>query len=130
MISARFNGATLGRFVRAAFAAGATSEQHRFAREHGARLGPAAGPYGRLVFVYREEGWRTFRWLIDANGEVVDFVSLQRRGVYRQAALSNAGGAGPSDVAPSGRAPRASGPEPAPVAPSTHTRSRPLRLAS
>ena len=34
--------------------------------------------FGSSVFVYRDEGWRTCRWLVDPEGGVVDFVSLHR----------------------------------------------------
>jgi hypothetical protein len=65
-------------FQRDSEAEGPTEQQQRFAGEHGAILGGRAAMFGRPVFVYRDEGWRTCRWLVDAGGEVVDFVSLHR----------------------------------------------------
>ncbi len=55
-----------------------TERQQRFARERGGILGARAEICGGSVFVYRDEGWRTCRWLVDPSGEIVDFVSLHR----------------------------------------------------
>jgi hypothetical protein len=58
-------------------------QQRRFAQEHGAIPGMHAGMYDRSVYVYRDEGWRTCRWLVDPTGKVEDFVSLRRSGTRR-----------------------------------------------
>jgi hypothetical protein len=52
-------------------------EQRRFGEEHEATPGMHAGGRGQLVFFYRHERSGTHRWLVDADGEVVDFVSLR-----------------------------------------------------
>lgn len=36
-----------------------------------------AGAHDGLLYVYRDDGWRTCRWLIDVDGRVVDRTSLQ-----------------------------------------------------
>jgi hypothetical protein len=53
-------------------------QQHRFAEERGATLGARARVSGQSVFVYRDEGWRTCRWLVDPAGNVVDFATMRR----------------------------------------------------
>lgn len=52
-------------------------EQRRFAAEHEATPGMHAGGRRQLVFFYRCEQTSTHRWLVDAKGDVVDFVSLR-----------------------------------------------------
>jgi hypothetical protein len=64
-------------FVLKRSAAELSPQQHRFAREHGATPGMRGGEHDRSVYVYREEGWRTCRWLVDPAGRVVDFTSLR-----------------------------------------------------
>lgn len=53
-------------------------QQRCFAEQHGDSVGDCVRVPERAVFVYRDEGWRTCRWLVDPGGRVVDFVSLRR----------------------------------------------------
>jgi hypothetical protein len=55
-----------------------TPDQLRFAQERGATLGACAAGYARSVYVYRDEGWRTCRWLVDPDGKIMDFVMMRR----------------------------------------------------
>lgn len=52
-------------------------EQRRFAEEHEATPGMHAGERRQLVYFYRYEHSSTHRWLVDPDGEIVDFVSLR-----------------------------------------------------
>jgi hypothetical protein len=52
-------------------------EQRRFAEEHDATPGMHAGERRQLVYFYRYEDSSTHRWLVDTDGEIVDFVSLR-----------------------------------------------------
>jgi hypothetical protein len=52
-------------------------EQRRFAEEHDATPGMHAGARRQLVYFYRYEDSSTHRWLVDPDGEIVDFVSLR-----------------------------------------------------
>ena len=52
-------------------------EQRRFAEEHEATPGMHAGERRQLVYFYRYEDASTHRWLVDPDGEIVDFVSLR-----------------------------------------------------
>jgi hypothetical protein len=45
--------------------------------DHSGTLGMRSGLHNESVYVYRDEGWRTCRWLVDPAGSVVDFVSLR-----------------------------------------------------
>jgi len=49
--------------------------------------------FGDSVYVYRDEGWRTCRWLVDPDGEVVDFVSLHRPVLQASSRFVRAGSA-------------------------------------
>jgi hypothetical protein len=57
---------------------GLTSEQLRFAREHRTTSDLPAGRGPGLVFLYRDEPWSTYRWLVDPSGRVLDFAALRR----------------------------------------------------
>jgi len=47
--------------------------QALFAQEHGAHPGlDSLGEQEGMVFLYREEPWATYRWLVDRQGEVAD----------------------------------------------------------
>jgi hypothetical protein len=56
----------------------ASPQQLRFAQERGATLGPRAAGPDRSVYVYLDEGWRTCRWLVDLDGEIVDLALMRR----------------------------------------------------
>jgi hypothetical protein len=53
-------------------------QQRRFAQERGATLGACAAGHNRSVYVYRDEGWRTCRWLVDPDGKIVDLAMMRR----------------------------------------------------
>lgn len=52
--------------------------QRRFAQRRDAFAGIRAGADRRSVFMYCEAGSRTYRWLVDPSGRVMEFVVLQR----------------------------------------------------
>jgi hypothetical protein len=56
---------------------GLSSDQRRFAEEHDGFPGIRAGADRDLVFIYSEQRTRTYRWLVDAHGRVVEFVILR-----------------------------------------------------
>jgi hypothetical protein len=56
---------------------GLSAQQHLFARDHRGIPEVRASWHDRAVYIYRDEGWRTFRWLVDPNGNVLDFISLR-----------------------------------------------------
>jgi hypothetical protein len=63
-----------------------TRDQRRFAEEHEGFPGIRAGADRRMVFIYSERRSRTYRWLVDSHGRVVEFVILryaQRRNPRR-----------------------------------------------
>jgi hypothetical protein len=84
--------------------------------EHDGTLGMRSGLHNESVYVYRDEGWRTCRWLVDPAGSVVDFMSL-RYAATPAAARFVRGGA----EAAAGEKP-ASPSWPSPVAPGTVAR--------
>lgn len=53
-----------------------SQQQRRFGEEHRATPGMRAGTRQQLVYFYRHEHASTHRWLVDADGEIVDFVAL------------------------------------------------------
>jgi hypothetical protein len=55
---------------------GVTAEQRSFAAERGASVGVSADRRG-AVYIYREERFRTLRWMVDSRGRVVDLESLR-----------------------------------------------------
>jgi hypothetical protein len=57
---------------------GLSPQQLHFADEHGATPGGVARTRNGSVFMYRDEGWRTIRWLVDPSGRVEDFISLRQ----------------------------------------------------
>ncbi len=57
---------------------GLSPAQARFARLHGAgnRINRAIHP--RDVFLYREEPWATYRWLVDDTGQTIESKTFRR----------------------------------------------------
>ncbi|MDE3069771.1 MAG: hypothetical protein KGJ43_03490 [Acidobacteriota bacterium] len=53
-----------------------SAPQRRFASEHRAIPEVRPNSHEESVYVYRDEGWRTFRWLVSPSGKVTDFTSL------------------------------------------------------
>lgn len=51
--------------------------QRQFAQDHNATLGLPAGTRRRAVFLYTDDGLRTYRWLVDPAGSVLDFTVLR-----------------------------------------------------
>jgi hypothetical protein len=49
---------------------GLSAPQRQFAERQGARPGSYANARG--IFLYRETPWATYRWLVDAKGDVLD----------------------------------------------------------
>ena len=47
--------------------------QARFAANHGAHLGIGTASPDGMVYLYREEPWATYRWLVDRLGRAFDF---------------------------------------------------------
>lgn len=56
---------------------GLSSDQRRFAEEHDGFPGIRAGADRGLVFIYSEHRSRTYRWLVDPRGRVLEFVILR-----------------------------------------------------
>ena len=56
---------------------GLTPEQTRFLDRHGATYGDASESIPGRVFVYRRDGARTTRWLIDERARVVEVLTLR-----------------------------------------------------
>jgi len=65
-------------FKRSQAKSGLSAQQHRFAQDHRAIPEVHASLHSQAVYVYRDEGWRTFRWLVDPAGQVLDFISLRQ----------------------------------------------------
>ncbi len=52
--------------------------QARFAREHDASLAMPAAADRREVFLYHDDAWATYRWLVDDSGQAVDLVTFRK----------------------------------------------------
>jgi hypothetical protein len=53
--------------------------QIRFAREYQAVPAVRSGQDPRMIFMYRDEPYRTSRWLVNEDGEVVDSAMFHHR---------------------------------------------------
>jgi hypothetical protein len=60
-----------------------TDAQSVFAREHGASPVMCSDQDRRLIFMYRNGDRRTFRWLVDEAGRVVESAAFRRSGTPR-----------------------------------------------
>lgn len=57
-----------------------STPQRRFARERGAIAQAHAIVAEDGLYFYRDDGWRTCRWLVSSEGQVLDFMCLRRPG--------------------------------------------------
>ncbi len=55
-----------------------SSAQARFARDHGARVGISPANHERNVFLYREDPWATYRWLVDDTGQAIEAETFRK----------------------------------------------------
>jgi hypothetical protein len=62
---------------------GLSAAQASFAREHDARPGMHADDDDRMVFLYRNSPWATYRWLVDDAGRLVDATAFHRSPIGR-----------------------------------------------
>ncbi len=52
--------------------------QARFAEEHDARLGMLTADGHKEVFLYHDDAWATYRWLVDDSGQAVDAMTFRK----------------------------------------------------
>ena len=52
--------------------------QARFAEEHDARLGMLTADGQSDVFLYHDDPWATYRWLVDDSGHAVDAATFRK----------------------------------------------------
>jgi hypothetical protein len=52
-------------------------DQERFVRERGAVPQAFSAVSEDGLYFYRDDGWRTCRWLVSSDGQVVDFMCLR-----------------------------------------------------
>lgn len=60
-----------------------SAAQRQFAQEHHATAGLRAGADRRSVFMYSDDGRKTYRWLVDPAGWVLDFTVFRYSGWAR-----------------------------------------------
>jgi hypothetical protein len=52
--------------------------QQRFAEEHDARLGMGTPHSLKEVFLYHDDSWATYRWLVDDSGRAIDSMTFRK----------------------------------------------------
>ena len=57
---------------------GLSPGQARFAEQHSAHAGMLTADGDREVFLYHDDAWATYRWLVDDSGRAIDAVTFRK----------------------------------------------------
>ena len=55
-----------------------SSAQARFAVEHDARVGMLTPIGQNEVFLYHDDAWATYRWLVDDSGRAIEAITFRK----------------------------------------------------